>query len=179
MMKNYWIWPRRPVAAGFSSALKPLRRKVYGNSVRNSTFRRTGDFTASVRRIQRHHILVVGSFIIGLDNDKPGIGKRTAEVARQYGVDNLNVLFLTPLPGTRLWNRDDIRGPHRPRYVPGGLEILHADLSGGPVYKHLSLDGIIDEMISCDRDFYSIPRILRRVWNNLWATPRAAHQPGG
>ena len=34
------------------------------------------DFRASVRRIQRHHILVVGSFIIGLDNDKPGIGKR-------------------------------------------------------------------------------------------------------
>ncbi|MFC1881713.1 hypothetical protein ACFL2S_09495 [Thermodesulfobacteriota bacterium] len=30
-------------------------------------------------------------------------------------------------------------------------------------YKHLPLDGIIDEMISCDRDFYSMTRILRRV----------------
>ncbi|MCX5905957.1 MAG: hypothetical protein NTY64_01885, partial [Deltaproteobacteria bacterium] len=27
---------------------------------------------ASVRRIRRHNILVVGSFIIGLDSDKPG-----------------------------------------------------------------------------------------------------------
>jgi hypothetical protein len=35
-------------------------------------------------------------------------------------------------------------------------------------YKHLSPDGVIEEMISCDRDFYSIPRILRRVWGNLW-----------
>jgi len=35
-------------------------------------------------------------------------------------------------------------------------------------YKHLSLDGIIEEMISCDRDFYSIPHIARRVWGNLW-----------
>jgi hypothetical protein len=35
-------------------------------------------------------------------------------------------------------------------------------------YKHLSLDGIIDEMISCDRDFYSMPQIARRVWGNLW-----------
>ena len=35
-------------------------------------------------------------------------------------------------------------------------------------YKHLSQDGIIAEMISCDRTFYSIPRILRRVWSNLW-----------
>ncbi|MHC4361143.1 MAG: B12-binding domain-containing radical SAM protein, partial [Planctomycetota bacterium] len=45
------------------------------------------DFRASVRRIQRHNILVVGSFIIGLDIDEPGIGKRIAEVARQYGLD--------------------------------------------------------------------------------------------
>ena len=63
------------------------------------------DFRASVRRIQRHNILVVGSFIIGLDVDEPGIGRRIAEAASQYGVDNLNVLFLTPLPGTRLWDQ--------------------------------------------------------------------------
>ena len=35
-------------------------------------------------------------------------------------------------------------------------------------YRHLSLDGIIQEMISCDQDFYAMPRILRRVWSNLW-----------
>jgi len=31
-----------------------------------------------------------------------------------------------------------------------------------------SLDGISDEMLSCDRTFYSMPRILRRVWGSLW-----------
>jgi hypothetical protein len=46
-----------------------------------------------VRRIQRHSILVVGSFIIGLDADEPGIGKRIAEAAGRYGVDNLNTLI--------------------------------------------------------------------------------------
>jgi radical SAM superfamily enzyme YgiQ (UPF0313 family) len=69
------------------------------------------DFRASVRRIQRHNILVVGSFIVGLDIDEPAIGKRIAEAANQYGVDNLNVLFLTPLPGTRLW--DQMRAENR------------------------------------------------------------------
>jgi hypothetical protein len=39
-------------------------------------------------------------------------------------------------------------------------------------YKHSSLDGILKEMISCDRDFYSMPRILRRVWSNLWQRRR-------
>ena len=35
-------------------------------------------------------------------------------------------------------------------------------------YKHLSLDGIIQEMISCNRSYYSMPRILRRLGSNLW-----------
>jgi hypothetical protein len=35
-------------------------------------------------------------------------------------------------------------------------------------YKHLSLDGIIEEMMSCNRAFYSVPRILRRVCSSLW-----------
>jgi radical SAM superfamily enzyme YgiQ (UPF0313 family) len=125
------------------------------------------DFRASVRRIQRHNILVVGSFIIGLDIDEPGIGKRIAEVARQYGVDNLNVLFLTPLPGTRLWDKMTSEGrlpldtfPEDWKYYTLTFPVAR--------YKHLSLDGIIEEMISCDRDFYSMWGIARRVWSNLW-----------
>jgi radical SAM superfamily enzyme YgiQ (UPF0313 family) len=45
------------------------------------------DFRASVRRIQRHGIMLVGSFIIGLDVDEPGIGQQIAEAASRYGVD--------------------------------------------------------------------------------------------
>ena len=36
----------------------------------------------------------------------------------------------------------------------------------------MSLDGIIQEMISCNRDFYSMPRILRRVRSSLWQRRR-------
>jgi radical SAM superfamily enzyme YgiQ (UPF0313 family) len=125
------------------------------------------NYRASVRRIQRHHILVVGSFIIGLDIDEPGIGKHIAEAAREYGVDNLNALFLTPLPGTRLWEQmktEDRIGlnnfPEDWKYYTLTFPVAR--------YKHLSLDGIIEEMISCDRDFYSMPRILSRVWSNWW-----------
>jgi radical SAM superfamily enzyme YgiQ (UPF0313 family) len=129
------------------------------------------DFRASVQRIQRHNILVMGSFIIGLDVDEAGIGKRIADVARQYGVDNLNVLFLTPLPGTRLWDQMKSEDrialntfPQDWKYYTLTFPVAH--------YKHLSLDGIIQEMISCNRDFYSIPRILRRVCSSLWQRRR-------
>jgi radical SAM superfamily enzyme YgiQ (UPF0313 family) len=125
------------------------------------------DFRASVRRIQRHHMLVAGSFIIGLDIDEPGIGKRIAEVARQYGVDNLNVLFLTPLPGTRLWDQMRSEGRIARDAFPADWKYYTLTF---PVarYKHLSLDGIIQEMISCNRNFYSMAGILRRVGSNLW-----------
>jgi radical SAM superfamily enzyme YgiQ (UPF0313 family) len=125
------------------------------------------DFRGSVRRIQRHHILVAGSFIMGLDIDGPGIGKRIAEVASRYGVDNLNVLFLTPLPGTRLW--DQMKSDGRIVFDTFPEDWKYYTLTF-PVarYKHLSLDSIIEEMIFCNRDFYSMPRIVRRLWGNLW-----------
>jgi radical SAM superfamily enzyme YgiQ (UPF0313 family) len=124
------------------------------------------DFRASVRRIQRHGILVAGSFIIGLDIDEPGIGKRIAEVASQYGVDNLNTLFLTPLPGTRLWNQMKSEDRIALNTFPEDWKYYTLTF---PVarYKNLSLEGIIGEKISCDRNFYSMPRLLSRVWSSL------------
>jgi radical SAM superfamily enzyme YgiQ (UPF0313 family) len=125
------------------------------------------DFRASVRRIQRHKILVVGSFILGLDVDGPGTGRRIAEVAGRYGVDNLNVLFLTPLPGTRLWDRMKAEDrlaldtfPEDWRYYTLTFPVAR--------YKHLTTDCIIREMKDCNLRFYSLPRILGRVASNIW-----------
>jgi hypothetical protein len=73
----------------------------------------------------------------------------------------------TPLPGTRLW--DQMKSEDRIALDTFPEDWKYYTLTF-PVaqYKHLSLDGIITEMISCDRNFYSMPRILRRVWCNLW-----------
>jgi radical SAM superfamily enzyme YgiQ (UPF0313 family) len=124
------------------------------------------DFRGSVRRIQRHKILVVGSFVIGLDIDGPGIGRRVAETASRYGVDMLNALFLTPLPGTRLW--DQMKAEDRILLNDFPEDWKHYTL-GFPVarYKHLSVDDSIDEVDACNRDFYSMPRIMRRVAGDL------------
>ena len=153
----------RGVFIGFESLSQEGLRKIG----KKFNLLKGRDFRASVQRIQRHKILVVGSFIIGLDIDEPGIGKRIAEVASRYGVDILNTLFLTPLPGTRLWDQmkseDRIalnRFPEDWKYYTLTFPVAR--------YKHLSLDGIIAEMISCDRSFYSMPRVLRRVCGNLW-----------
>ena len=153
----------RGVFIGFES---PTNEGLLEIGKKFNLFKRQ-NFRDSVRRIQRHGIMVVGSFIIGLDVDKPEIGRHIATIASQYGLDNLNVLFLTPLPGTRQWDKMKSADRIRLNTFPDDWKYYTLTF---PVarYKHLSLNDIIEEMISCERYFYSMPRILRRVWSNLW-----------
>jgi len=125
------------------------------------------DLRASVRRIQRHGLIVVGSFIMGLDTDRRGIGGRIAEAADHYGVDILNALFLTPLPGTRLWDQMKAQGRIAADAFPGDWDYFTLSF---PVarYKHLSWTHILQEMDTCNRQFYTVAGIYRRLWNSLW-----------
>jgi radical SAM superfamily enzyme YgiQ (UPF0313 family) len=125
------------------------------------------DMRDSVHRIKRHNILVVGSFIIGLDIDHPGIGKRIAEAANFYGLDILNTLVLTPLPGTRLWEKMESQGRITTKSFPNDWKYYTLTF---PVARHkqLSRDDIIKEVEYCGKTFYSTQRIVSRLCGNLW-----------
>ena len=120
------------------------------------------NFRQSVRRMRRHGLLVVGSFIIGLDSDSPGIGGQIASAARDYGVDILNALFLTPLPGTRLW--DQMKSGNRIAADNFPQDWKYYTL-GFPTarYKNFSWADIVEEMNSCDSSFYSLWQVFRRT----------------
>ena len=124
------------------------------------------DIRASVQRIQRHGIMVVGSFIVGLDVDQPGVGMRVAKMAIRYGLDHLNALFLTPLPGTRLWTQMAKEGRLDQDDFPEDWKYYTLTL---PVarYRNFSLNEISEEMLACNRHFFSKTRILARLWRNL------------
>ncbi len=125
------------------------------------------DLGASVRRLHRHGILVVGSFIMGLDADQRGIGRRIADAAQGYGLDLLNVLFLTPLPGTRVWEQMRSQGRIAADSFPEDWKYFTLTF---PVarYKHMSWARILREMDACNRRFYSLPRVLWRIWRSFW-----------
>jgi len=123
---------------------------------------------ASVERIRRHNILVVGSFIMGLSSDRPGVGSLIAEAAGRYGVDNMNVLFLTPLPGTRLWKQLKAEDRIAMDAFPGDWRYYTLNY---PVarYQYLSLEQIVREMNQCNSTFYSASNIFERLGRNLLA----------
>ena len=57
------------------------------------------------KKIQRHGICVLGTFMYGLDNDSiEDLNKRT-EFILKSGVDSIQTTILTPLPGTPLYKR--------------------------------------------------------------------------
>jgi len=82
-------------------------------------------------------------------------------------VDVLNTLFLTPLPGTRLWEELAAQGRIAADRFPEDWK--HYTLTF-PVarYRHFSCADLAAEMETCDQTFYSLRNTLRRVWGSLW-----------
>ncbi len=126
--------------------------------------RNVNDIKTAIRRIHRHGIMVVGSFIIGLDIDRKKIGADIAATARHYGLDALNVMFLTPLPGTRLWDEMKSSGritlmsfPHDWKYYTLTFPVAR--------YNHLTWSEMVAEKTACYRSFYSYTGILFRVFS--------------
>jgi radical SAM superfamily enzyme YgiQ (UPF0313 family) len=103
---------------------------------------------------------------MGLDSDVPGIGKRIADTAKRYGVDALSAVFLTPLPGTRLWHKLEAENRIAANAFPEDWKYYTLTF---PVacYKHFSAAEILKEMEACNRIFYSPLHILRRVSRNF------------
>jgi len=151
------------VLIGFESVSVEGLREI------NKKFNSRGDrdFKTSIRRIQRHGILVAGSFIIGLDVHEPGIGRYIAENAYRYGLDVLDVTFLTPFPGTQLWDKMESENRIIANSFPEDWKYYTLTL---PVarYRNLSWKDMLWEMETCYRTFYSYPRMTRRVLTNLW-----------
>ena len=120
------------------------------------------NFRESVRRIQRHGMCVVGSFIVGIDTDRHGIGETIARTGIEYGIDAANVLILTPLPGTRLYDQMDFEGRILSNNYPEDWKYYTLTY---PVarYAHLAWADVMDEVNRFSDRFYSYLQILRRM----------------
>jgi radical SAM superfamily enzyme YgiQ (UPF0313 family) len=57
------------------------------------------------RRINRHGIAVLGALIYGMDNDTPEALRHRTNYILKSGIDVMQITYLTPLPGTRLFGR--------------------------------------------------------------------------
>jgi radical SAM superfamily enzyme YgiQ (UPF0313 family) len=114
------------------------------------------DIAECVRLFHDHDILVLGMFVAGADTDEADQAARTAEFARRHGIDTIQIMIETPLPGTRLFERARAQG----RILTGDWSVYdghHAVMR--PARSHpLDLQLAVLAAMS---DFYSRRGILR------------------
>lgn len=141
-------------------ALQEVNKKL------NVTMRDT--YEETFHRINEHGIAGLGAFIYGMDTDTPeSIRKRTDYILKS-GVDVMQVTHLTPLPGTRLFDR--LSNENRLLYTDFPADWDHYDMTE-VVHKPGSMEP--QELHNCMSE--SVHRLYSRwsLWRKFMKTWRA------
>ena len=84
----------------------PARTSLDGIELKNNWKARQQEFYKSaIEKIQSYGVTVNGCFILGLDTHAPDIFDDVFHFVRESGLYEVQVTFLTPFPGTPLYNR--------------------------------------------------------------------------
>jgi len=123
-------------------------------------------YTETFRRIHRAGIAVMGAFIFGFDGDTLEKIRRRADYIIHSAVDAVQASFLTPLPGTRLFERLEKEG--RLLYTDFPKDWDRYDFSG-VVHRPLTMEP--DDFLRTTRQpicgMYSRPVLLRKAVRTL------------
>jgi radical SAM superfamily enzyme YgiQ (UPF0313 family) len=123
------------------------------------------DMAEAISNIHRSGIEIVGSFVLGLDGDDPGVFVRTVEFAQRQRLIAAQFSVLTPFPGTEVHQQLEREG----RIVD--RDWSHYTMSN-VVFRprHMTAPQLRQGQTYAYRRFYSIPSIvsrslvLRRKW---------------
>jgi radical SAM superfamily enzyme YgiQ (UPF0313 family) len=83
----------------------------------NKGFNKPSEYGAVLQRLAKRNIYAITSFIVGMDNDTPGVAERTLQQVRTWPPGLPIFGLLTPLPATPLYKRLQAGGRlTRPRH---------------------------------------------------------------
>jgi len=132
-------------------------------------------YEEAFRRIHRAGIAVLGAFIFGMDGDTPESLRHRTEYMVHSGVDVMQKTFLTPLPGTRLF--DQLRNEGRLLYTDFPRDWERYDM-GEAVHRPQGMtpEALTQVMGESGRRMYAWPVLVRKAVRTLWETrnPMAA-----
>ena len=118
---------------------------------------------AAVRSLHDRGIMVYGSFIFGYDHDTPATIARTVDFAVDARLFLANISPLTPMPGSRLYQR--LQGEGRLLYDRWWLDprYSYGDVTYRP--RHMTPEELRQRCRDARKSFYSYGSIARRVSN--------------
>lgn len=115
------------------------------------------DYAAAIRRLHDLGIMVNGSFVFGLDDDRPDVFARTVQWAVEQGITTATFHIATPYPGTAFYAEMERQGRllHRRWNEYDTRTVVHQP---GP---HLTAQQLKDGYDQAYRDFYSWANIAK------------------
>jgi radical SAM superfamily enzyme YgiQ (UPF0313 family) len=120
-------------------------------------------------RINNNGIAVLGSFIYGMDSDTPEALDRRTDYILKSGVDVMQVTYLTPLPGTRLFER--LRTEGRLLYTDFPADWDHYDMTEVTHQPRLmSPPELAETMSTSVNRLYSRRSLMRKFFKTVRAT---------
>ena len=122
-----------------------------------------------IKRIHDHGIGVHGAFILGSDGDRKDVFQRSIEFILDSKIDSASFTILTPLPGTRLYDR--LRSEGRLLRTNYPADWKHYDFEE-PVFrpKHMTPDELGEGTYQVYKHTTSTVTSLRRAFNSLIQT---------
>ncbi len=135
----------------------------------NKQWCKAEDYETAISRIHRAGINIIGSFILGLDNDDPSVFRHTLDFVLKTRIAAAQYHILTPFPGTRLYDRLE----KDKRIVERDWSKYHtSDVVFQPV--GMTAEQLQDGYDWIFRQTYTIPNILKRVFRSLRGIPYRA-----
>ncbi len=117
----------------------------------------------AVKVIQKHGMRIHGMFVYGFDDDDWETVKKTIKFAKKTGISSSQFLILTPLPGSRLYNKMVSQG--RLIFKDWSLYDAHH-----VVYKpaKFTLMALQKAQIISHKKFYSLKRSIKKLFQFKW-----------
>ena len=116
------------------------------------------DMGDAISRIHKSGIEIIGSFVLGLDDDDPGVFARTVEFAQRHRLAAAQFSVLTPFPGTAVYEQFEREGRIADH------DWSHYTMSS-VVFRpqHMTALELEQGQKHAYRRFYSIPSIVKRA----------------
>ncbi|MCK4351774.1 radical SAM protein [candidate division WOR-3 bacterium] len=121
------------------------------------------EYAENVRKIQSYGVAVIGSFVVGFDDDDESVFERTANFIIENHIAIPQFLLLTPFPGTKLFER-----------LSKEKRILHRDWTRYTTStvcfkpKKMSVDTLQNGYYNALQRIFSYEGILNRL-EGLWS----------
>ena len=117
---------------------------------------------SSVRNITRNGLTTMGSFIIGIDNEKPGAGERISSFIEETNIPTPVLHTMLAHPNTRLWDRLEREG--RLKKSMFGTRDIDLTMNFIPTRPEQE---IISEYIAAYEYLYKPARFVDRVFRHI------------